>query len=299
MATDLTGELLKAVSRSFYLTIKWLPSEMRPAVALGYMLARATDSVADTSTADPARRVHALKAMGAAVAGTLDSAGMEELFALLRGELAAAQSNPSERELLCRFSECLQALETMPAEQKALIRRVLSVIVEGQVWDLTFFDGRSSVTTDEETRNYTWMVAGCVGEFWTRLGYSTLAERYCDPSRAEVMEKAGIRYGQGLQLINILRDRQEDAGRGRSYLCSDPMRWLYRAERYMADGLDYSRRLRSFRLRFATMLPALIGQKTLELLKESKSDERVKIPRRSVYCCLVKAIFISLLPRAF
>jgi farnesyl-diphosphate farnesyltransferase len=47
--TDVTGELLKSVSRSFYLTIRFLPKQMRPAVALGYMLARATDSVADTA----------------------------------------------------------------------------------------------------------------------------------------------------------------------------------------------------------------------------------------------------------
>ena len=33
--------LLKSVSRSFYLSMAWLPPAMRHSVALGYMLARA------------------------------------------------------------------------------------------------------------------------------------------------------------------------------------------------------------------------------------------------------------------
>ena len=63
--------LLKAVSRSFYLSMVWLPPAMRRGIALGYMLARATDSVADTSTADAARRVEVLRQMGRAIAGAL------------------------------------------------------------------------------------------------------------------------------------------------------------------------------------------------------------------------------------
>ena len=41
-------QLLSAVSRSFYLSMRFLPREMRPGVAVGYLLARATDTVADT-----------------------------------------------------------------------------------------------------------------------------------------------------------------------------------------------------------------------------------------------------------
>lgn len=34
-------QLLSAVSRSFYLSMRFLPREMRPGVAVGYLLARA------------------------------------------------------------------------------------------------------------------------------------------------------------------------------------------------------------------------------------------------------------------
>ena len=79
---DLTGELLKAVSRSFYLTIYWLPAAMRSGVALGYMLARATDSVADTSSAAPEQRESVLRAMGQAIAGDASDAEVYEMLQL-------------------------------------------------------------------------------------------------------------------------------------------------------------------------------------------------------------------------
>ena len=62
-------ELLKGVSRSFYLSMAWLPPAMRDAVALAYMLARATDSVADTSTAAVQDRADALRRMAGVIAG--------------------------------------------------------------------------------------------------------------------------------------------------------------------------------------------------------------------------------------
>lgn len=296
---DLTGELLKAVSRSFYLTIYWLPAEMRPGVALGYMLARATDSVADTSTAAPERRAEVLRAMGRAIAGSAAADEVAALAATLAGDMAAAQTNPAEATLLQRFGDCLAALESFPPEQQACIRKVLATIIEGQLWDITYFQQHDSVQSDDDTVLYTYRVAGCVGEFWTELGYAALGARFCDPALRELMEQAGVRYGRGLQLINILRDRSEDLERGRSYLCSAPEKWLNRAAYYMNDGLDYCRRLRGFRLRFAAMLPALIGLKTIALLRRARpEDGRVKIPRRAVYACMLQAVWLSLVAQA-
>lgn len=288
---DVTGDLLKAVSRSFYLTIRFLPKQMRPAVALGYMLARATDSVADTSSADDELRVEALRRMGAVIAGEEDVG----LAQLLNDTLAPAQKNPAEATLLRRFIECVEALQSFPEEQVVLLRKVLATIIEGQLWDLTYFREHDCVQNDRETRRYAYSVAGCVGEFWTELGYATMGNQFCEEDRKELMLGAGTRFGEGLQLINILRDRAEDAARGRSYICSSPGRWMLRAQRYIMDGVDYSRRLGSFRLRFATMLPALIGAETLKLLHaQGDSGVRVKVPRLKVYFCMVKAFFASL-----
>ncbi len=302
MGEDLTGALLKSVSRSFYLSMGTLPPEMRRGVSLGYLLARATDSVADASSAPLAQRREVLTSMGRAVAGEATAPERRALCARLAGEMAAAQSHESESRLLQRFGEALEALEAASLVEIRLVRRVLATIVEGQLWDLTFFESSPSVENDEQTLRYTYMVAGCVGEFWTELGYAMLGGRFAPEARRELMLKAGVRYGRGLQLINILRDADEDAARGRCYLVGNHHRWLGRAERYLADGVDYARRLRGLRLRFATLLPALIGKKTLALLQREEAGSKkpgggkVKIPRRAVYACMLRAAWLSILP---
>lgn len=283
--------LLKGVSRSFYLSMAWLPPAMRQSVALGYMLARATDSVADTSTAAVGERADVLRQMGRVLAGEEEDAAA--LCGTLAHRMAPAQAKPAEAELLRRFAELLHELAAAPREQRALIRRVLASIVEGQLWDLTYFTPAcSTVEDDAMTDLYTYRVAGCVGEFWTLLGRAALGDAFCPAARVEIMREAAVRYGKGLQLVNILRDMQEDAARGRRYLCTDPAVWADRAERYLADGVDYARRLGTFRLRFAAALPALIGRKTLRLIRARKGTEHVKIPRRAVYASMLKAVWI-------
>ena len=45
---QLRGEVLRSVSRSFYLSLRVLPKPLRDPLSLAYLLARATDTIADT-----------------------------------------------------------------------------------------------------------------------------------------------------------------------------------------------------------------------------------------------------------
>lgn len=278
--------LLRDVSRSFYLTMRRLPPPLRPAIALGYLLARATDSVADTSTAPVEQRRTVLALMRAAVAGRADAEALERLFMQLSGALAQAQPNPAEYRLLRRFGDCLVALGGLPEAERELVCRVLDTITAGQSEDLE----APQFTDEADTLRYADAVAGCVGVFWTQLGYTTMGEAFADPAARPLMEQAGLRYGRGLQLINMLRDEEEDAARGRRYLAGENRAlWCDRAERYLYDGVDYAGRLRSWQLRFATLLPALLGLRTLRLLRRRVGTERVKISRAAVYLTLLHA----------
>ncbi|MFM8358454.1 MAG: squalene/phytoene synthase family protein, partial [Verrucomicrobiota bacterium] len=55
-APDLLTSLLRDVSRSFYLTLWILPSSVRRPIGLAYLLARATDTIADTALLPAAER---------------------------------------------------------------------------------------------------------------------------------------------------------------------------------------------------------------------------------------------------
>src|SRR5437660_10100423 len=61
--------ILRSVSRSFYLSIRLLPAQLREPIALAYLLARATDSVADTAGISGLVRIEALKMLSDGIQG--------------------------------------------------------------------------------------------------------------------------------------------------------------------------------------------------------------------------------------
>ena len=117
----------------------------------------------------------------------------------------------------------------------------------------------------------------------------------------------GKDYGMGLQLINVLRDAGSDLRAGRCYfpaqelaeagitpaqILRQPQRfksiyqnWIDKAERDVKRGLEYSRTIQNWRVRAATVLPALIGIRTIALLRDAGAralEETIKIPRSEV-----------------
>src|SRR6266853_2556915 len=164
---ELLTTLLKQVSRSFYLTLRVLPAAIRPQIGVAYLLARTTDTLADTQIVPLAERLQAVQALRERILGGSTAP-------LNFGELAQQQNSPAEWSLLQRVEEPLALLEEFSTEDQHRIREVLSVITAGQQLDLNRFAGASSerivaLNTDDELDDYTYRVAGCVGEFWTKM----------------------------------------------------------------------------------------------------------------------------------
>ena len=70
--------------------------------------------------------------------------------------------------------------------------------------------------------------------------------------------------------------------------------WLENAKAGLTSGMEYSRAIKNRRVRAATVLPALIGARTLARLDEagaSALQQTVKVPRREVRKMIVRAIF--------
>src|SRR5438067_10976924 len=66
---DLRGSILASVSRSFYLSIRLLPKKLRDPVSLGYLLARASDTIADTTELPTELRTEKLRLLARAIQG--------------------------------------------------------------------------------------------------------------------------------------------------------------------------------------------------------------------------------------
>ena len=144
--------------------------------------------------------------------------------------------------------------------------------------------------TTEELEHYTWQVAGCVGSFW-----SLVCEAHHPGWREAALDRmvdAGVKYGLGLQRLNLLRDTSEDLALGRCYwpdeqlasvgmdaqklvcavkdrdmLALIPMlplmkTWIHQTRAELSLGIAYGNGITSWRLRAASALPALIGLQT-------------------------------------
>jgi farnesyl-diphosphate farnesyltransferase len=298
--------ILKSVSRSFYLTIRFLPRPLREPVSLAYLLARATDTMADTATISCAIRLTILRDFARVIAGELDFNAVRQPLQ----DFAAQQNNPYERTLIENLRECVDWLTKLDPTDRDDIRGVLKTIVKGQELDVRHFGDPEAVValqTGAELDEYTYLVAGCVGDFWTKLGFQhvrTFASRPPDE-----MTKLGIEYGKGLQLINVLRDRRADSEAGRGYLPADELavapvaevcaNWLAKAEEKISTGIDYCSSLTNWRVRFATVLPALIGARTIALLRTAGGgEEKIKVPRKEVRRILASGLAVAASPPA-
>jgi farnesyl-diphosphate farnesyltransferase len=271
---NLRDHLLRGTSRSFYLSLRWLPGSVRDSIALGYLLARASDSIADASLAPLDRRVEALHALRDGDVGTR-----------IIEELASHQTKPAEQELVQNLPGLLDDLERSP-DQTAL-QAVWSKILEGQIFDLVRFVQRPDPLTPDELDEYTYLVAGSVGEFWSTL----CTQRITDFSTmsAEPHKLLACNYGKGLQRVNILRDHRADTAAGRPYL--GPGRFEVEratAQHQLNDGLEWVGAVRGGRMRLSAVLPASIA---LEMLPRfSETADAVKLSRRAIRRHLFTAV---------
>ena len=283
------------------MSIRLLPKALREPVAVAYLLARTSDTIADGSAVDVEKRIELLDRFARSIAGKEEAMGDD--LAQLRG---SPGKTDGENALLGSADKILQSLQNLSPEDQRDIRELLTIITRGQREDLTRWHGQlTALANAEELRKYTYLVAGCVGEFWTRVCFRKV-QSFTARMEADMLE-LGRKYGRGLQLVNILRDAGSDLRAGRCYFPEEELRvanlspddllnapaeflpiyqrWIAEARAGLDAGLEYSIAINPPRVRVATVLPSMIGVRTLSLIEESGLEAlrtRVKVPRSEV-----------------
>ena len=308
-ADELLGPLLRDVSRSFYLTLRVLPRVVRPQIGLAYLLARTTDTIADTELIAAEERVEKLHQFRERIR-------YADALPVDFRDLADQHEHHAEQILLRRSPEVLELLDTMLPEDQGQVQLVLETITRGQEMDLRRFgtgDELKALATGDELDDYTYRVAGCVGEFWTRL-----TRAHCFPNDQlddHAFLADAVRFGQGLQLVNVLRDLPHDLRNGRCYMPADELEaaglapadllapdawprlrpvftpWLAKAHAHLAAGWRYTNTIpfRHYRLRLACAWPILLGAATLDKLRAANPlapKPRLKVHRNEVRAIL-------------
>lgn len=307
--------LLKEVSRSFYLTLRILPGGVRSQIGLAYLLARISDTIADTEVLPPDVRLATLRDFRSALLGSDSN--------LILSDFLDKQGTEAERILLSRAPQALALVDSFDAADASRIRALLETIIGGQELDLLRFSSAGagqikSLQTSGELDDYTYRVAGCVGEFWTRMCLAHLHGAVADQPR---LIENGIRFGKGLQLVNILRDLPVDLRNGRCYIPQSELakikltpsnllqmdhesqfrplynRYLDQAASHLSAGWEYTLSLPSNwrRVRLACSWPILIGLATLEKLRHSEildGTRRIKVSRPDIRNILLRSVVL-------
>ena len=298
--------ILEGTSRSFYLSLKELPSAIRKQVSLLYMLARTSDTIADSEGGDPEDLLQALESYNEFTQGNSEEIPDLEEFSYF-------QSNISEGLLLNSVGKVVSKIDDFSESDQESIRKCLGIIIGGQILDLKRFssgaNGIPAIEENDELDDYAYRVAGSVGEFWTQMSLDHLFN-FKEENETELFEK-GVRFGKALQMINILRDIPADLELGRCYIPRrsldehgmspsdlldsskmDSFRPLYDeyldlTDQHLDSAVQYIEMLphSQFRLRGSCMLPVIIGKKTVSLLRGRNvldPGEKVKIKRSEV-----------------
>jgi len=204
-------QLLIKTSRTFALSIPLLPEPTRREVTVAYLLFRVADTLEDATRWDSERQLAELHRFAAVLRRPtadgarrlaqqwsddppLDNPDYLELLTHLAAVLAAHEQLDSEaRELVCEHT--LRTVDRMAA----FVRRTRPL----QLHDL------------RELQDYCYAVAGIVGEMLTEL---FLLGRPALAPIARDLRDGAARFGEALQLVNILKDSATDADEGRRYL---------------------------------------------------------------------------------
>lgn len=229
--------LLLATSRTFALAIPYLPEPTRSEVTLAYLLFRVADTFEDATSWPRASRIEALaeldRLLGQAAPGEVKAAAH-------RWAVEVPCEQPSYRELLAQLPGVLDAYFALRPAAVALIRDHTVRTARGMAGFVarTSDDGEIRLLDAKDLKAYCYVVAGIVGELLTEL---FLLERpQLAPAAPELRQRSRA-FGEGLQLVNILKDSQVDAKNGKRYLPPGVPRAevLGIARRDLSDAAEY------------------------------------------------------------
>jgi farnesyl-diphosphate farnesyltransferase len=302
-------ELLTETSRTFALCIPLLRDATRLQVTIAYLLFRIADTFEDASHWPVAERLAALDEFCALLGGGRTGVSVSEPPSPdarrtgLSGahtesdavRLAAAwcEKRPSPHAGYMRLIDevplVMRAFAALPAEARDIIREHVIRSAQGMahfvaLTEVTPQGDRLQLHDMQQLRDYCYAVAGIVGEMLTELFLLRAPQLR---SAAPYLRARAATFGEALQLVNILKDTNDDFSEGRSYVPRDVDRAdviaLARAD--LESATEYTLALQSGDaplgiVAFAA-LPVALAEATLDKLERAGAG--AKIGRAEVF----------------
>jgi farnesyl-diphosphate farnesyltransferase len=298
--------MLPKVSRSFVVPISMLTGELRKAVTCGYLLCRIVDTIEDEPNLSLSTRRALYDRWLRVLDGDTECLGLAEV----------ATSNSPDMDLAAEASTVLAALAATGENTQTIVKRW---VIEMTLGMRTYSERQHARSSEQMLLNltdldrYCYYVAGTVGHMLTELFGEELGQRHSEWNRTSTraLRQSAEAFGQGLQLVNIIKDVAKDAREGRSFLprslfgedtleansppsgadlthpTLEPL--FVRARAGLRGAVDYTCRIPEVDddIRLFCLIPLSMAVKTLKLCEENPDlfnpEKPVKISREEVH----------------
>lgn len=195
-------EILPQVSRTFALSIRFLPGNLGRAVLVAYLICRIADTVED----DPVASIAAKTALLDHLLQCFDSPALANSY----GETArGVQGEPAHVQLVKHTGLVFTLYRSLPRTSQQHVQRWVSEMVHGMKKFINLYPNGIRIQTLAEYKEYCYYVAGTVGylltDLWHEHSPSIGADEY------QVLLKRCAAFGEALQTVNILKDIAWDA----------------------------------------------------------------------------------------
>jgi farnesyl-diphosphate farnesyltransferase len=201
-ASRFAHAVLPEVSRTFAISIRFLPGVLGRAVLTAYLLCRIADTLEDDGTASPERKDVLLDAF----LDCLEDRAAADAFPALAADI---RGDPAHVDLLRHTDLVCVLLRSLPDHTRNRVAHWVGVMVHGMRKFVLLYPKGIRIQTVPEYREYCFYVAGTVGCMLTELWHEH-APSVGLPEFKRLWKKCR-QFGEALQTVNILKDIAWDA----------------------------------------------------------------------------------------
>jgi len=311
---------LKEVSRTFYPSIKVLPKDLHFYVGHSYLICRLLDTLEDAYDITVETKKKALDDAIFCLKNTGNHKKENNIFSKIA---KTSDIKPFEKIILENSFDVFNCIDTFPENVQKFIREWTIEMAEGmKKYSFGTDNPKVQLSTTDELEDYTYYVAGTVGELLSRL--FTLDHFKVPEKNREIMFKNGVAFGKALQYVNIIKDSREDFTEGRCFIPEDLLHkhsltledffksekkdhikavyneLIEKAEDHLHASIRYIEVIpvRLWRIRLFCIWPVALAYATLIGIKRDlddfiKTNDTYKIPRSEVKSILKKGYFAA------
>lgn len=250
--------VLKDTSRTFYIPITFLKTDMKHSVAAAYLVFRAIDEIEDHEDISNETKYSILMQLS-------------ELFKQPFSEKEYLSIIEPVKEQLPEVSlRLMEWVDACPEGSRPLMMETGSEMAFGMA---KWAQRNWQVHTKEDLDEYTYYVAGIVGIYLSKIWKWSYGQ--------ETNDELALGFGRGLQAVNILRNQDEDLDeRGVSFV---PDGWsrdelFTYADENLAKADEYIAMLTDKSAIMFCRLPLAFAHKSLDAMKKG----REKMTRQEV-----------------